>query len=511
MSQGVMDRYYRAARRFAEQLHGNTLTGGEEERKLRELYSHSGTETEKLSTVYFDVTIEEDWIEHIEAALPHLEAAIREDRQFIKTEGNVTPIERVRKVSRSSVEHLSRHSEMITHVPDEGEDLIPDRLKVYENESNFAVYENRVLYMVLCYTRDFVDYRYFKIAQAWKESCSETSFKKEIRTEGGPISVSVNYSDGTDGLSEIEKHNAGKLARLENIAGTIAVLLDMPLMKSVALAPMVTPPITRTNVLRMDTHFKEVVAIYDFLSNYQKDGFSVVRHENSLAPFPPEMEKEIVETVMFLSFLNAKYGRNLSGELKARYDEEEERLAQEQARLREERLQSILKRAETGEVTPDEFRELILAEVDRREQTEKKNEELKDETERYRLGAANAENRALRMQENAERSREDAAAARSQMAEDRKVSEAAAEELRGRIQSLTEELDKEKELTALLTARITALLEQFGVKKPLEDMSEREQFLELERERDAFDRYFERNWGVARKKIRKRLLWRRKS
>ena len=519
MSQDIMDRYYRAAKRFAGQLglepgergaDGTEPQVGPEERKLRELISRTGHETEKLSAVYYDVTIEEDWIERIEAALPHLEAAIREDRQFIKTEGNVTPIERVRKVSRASVEHLSRHSEMITHVPDEGEDLIPDRLKVYENESNFAVYENRVLYMVLCYTRDFVDYRYFKIAQAWKESSSETEFRKEMRTEGGPITVEVRFSDGTDGLADVEKKNAAKLVRIEAIAAQVAVLLDMPLMKNVALAPMVTPPITRTNVLRMDTHFREVVALYDYLSGYTGDGFTAERHENSYSPFPPEMETEITETVMFLSYLNAKYGRNLSEELADRYREEEERRAAVERAFFEQRLQEILQRSENGgEITPEEYRQLILAEVARREQTEAQCESLRAETEAVRVGAANAGARADRLQDGIERCKADMATLRTQMSTERKQSSEYAEGLQNEINRLKSEIEAQKENIALQEARIIGLMEKLGIANP-EDMTEKERFLELEREKDAFDRYFERNWGVAKRKIRRKILWRKK-
>ena len=523
MSQNVMDRYYRAARRFAEQLSepgydedgsrsGSGLwNGGDEERKLRTLIAAAGLETEKLSSIYYDVTIDEEWIERIAAALPHLEAAIREDRQFIKTEGNVTPIERVRKVSRASVEHLSRHSEMITHVPDEGEDLIPDRLKVYENESNFAVYENRVLYMVLCYTRDFVDYRYYKIAQAWKESCSETEFRKEIRTESGPITVEMRLNDGTEGLADVEKHNAAKLARIENIAGEVAVLLDMPLMKNVALAPMVTPPITRTNILRMDTHFREVVSLYDYLSTYTGDGFSMERHENSFSPFPDEMEKEITEMVMFLSYLNGKYGRNMSEILRTRYDEEEERRAEAARALRERQLQDILQRKATGEeISAEEYQEMILAEAERRRTIEEKCESLKSETEAVKAGAANEAARADRLQEGINRCREDMATLRTQMSTDRKKSDAQAEGLQGEIERLKRELEAEKENSTLLEARIIGIYEQYGVKRSDDDMSEKEQFLRLEKEREAFDRYFERNWGVAKRKIRKKFLWRRK-
>ena len=61
----------------------------------------------------------------------------------------------------------------------------------------------------------------------------------------------------------------------------------------------------------------------------------------------------------------------------------------------------------------------------------------------------------------------------------------------------------------MLEARVKGLLEEYGVTKPETDMTDREQFLELEKERDAFERYFERNWGVAKRKIRRRILWRK--
>ena len=96
-----------------------------------------------------------------------------------------------------------------------------------------------------------------------------------------------------------------------------------------------------------------------------------------------------------------------------------------------------------------------------------------------------------------------------QMATDRKQSAAEAETMKGEITALKAELEKEKERTALLEARVIGMLEQYGVKKEGVDMSEREQFLELEKERDAFERFFERNWGVAKRKIRKKLLWRK--
>ena len=91
-------------------------------------------------------TIEEDWIEAIERGLEFIEKAIKEERQFIRSNGEVIPIEKVKRVSKDSVEHLARHSNFFTRAPKEGEDLIPEHLYTVERLSDYAVYENRFLY-----------------------------------------------------------------------------------------------------------------------------------------------------------------------------------------------------------------------------------------------------------------------------------------------------------------------------------------------------------------------------
>ena len=108
--------------------------------------------------------INEDWVKAIEEGLEFVEKAVAEERQFIRTNGEVVPIEKVKKVSKDSVEHLAKHSEMITHVPEnEGDLLVPDKLYMVEKLSDYAVYENRFLYMMLVYIRDFIEFRLGKI------------------------------------------------------------------------------------------------------------------------------------------------------------------------------------------------------------------------------------------------------------------------------------------------------------------------------------------------------------
>ncbi|MBR6365598.1 MAG: hypothetical protein IKS10_05835 [Lachnospiraceae bacterium] len=507
MSLNQMDRYYRAARQFAKELNDVTMPADDAERKLREQFARAGTETEKLASVYYDVTIERDWLERIEDALPHLEAAIREDRQFIKTEGNITPIERVRKVSRTSVEHLSRHSEMITHVPEEGEDLIPDKLKVFENESNYAIYENRVLYMILCYTRDFVDYRFFKISQARKECNSEMEFRKSILTPDGPLRMELHYSDMTNGLNNAE--NTEILARLEATSAAVAVLLSMPLMRIVAQAPMVQAPITRTNVLRMDKHFKEVVALYDYLSCYTEEGFTLERHETVISPFPPTLQKSAIDMTMYTHFLYNVYSHDLMKTLEERYAQEEERRDEEARKKREARLKAIFDGKNAGNISQAEFLELLSEAVAISEEKENKIRSLLNEMDAAMSEAEAEKRRYDSLMSEADRGRSEADALRRQLSDTRKETASQVEEMQAKLDKAQEDLLAERERCRLLEARVLGMLEQYGVKKPDVDMTEREEFLELEKEKDAFDRFFERNWGTAKRKIRKRILWKR--
>lgn len=87
-----------------------------------------------------------------------IEKAIAEERQFIRTDGEIVPIEKIKRISRSSVEHLAKHSEYITHTPKDG-NIIPDKLFMSEKLSDYAVYENRFLYLLLDYLEKFISLR----------------------------------------------------------------------------------------------------------------------------------------------------------------------------------------------------------------------------------------------------------------------------------------------------------------------------------------------------------------
>ena len=117
-------------------------------------------------------------MDEIERGLGFIEKAINEERQFIRSEGEVAPIEKIKHVSRESVEHLARHSNLITRENEDG-DLMPEKLYTVERLNNYAVYENRFLYMVLLRLADFVSVRYDRIVKLTNTYRGESAVQKK--------------------------------------------------------------------------------------------------------------------------------------------------------------------------------------------------------------------------------------------------------------------------------------------------------------------------------------------
>ena len=85
-----LDVYYRAL------LNYRTLTTASNEcGSLRSAIAEADTEQDKIVITRAFCTIDEDWVDAIEAGLVHIEKAIKEDRQFIRSNGEVVEIEKV--------------------------------------------------------------------------------------------------------------------------------------------------------------------------------------------------------------------------------------------------------------------------------------------------------------------------------------------------------------------------------------------------------------------------------
>ena len=367
----ILDIYYRAFKDYRRQTVNSSNCG-----KDRKLIAESNEEQDSLESIKYLCTIEEDWVAAIEEGLVYVEKAIAEERQFIRTNGDVVPIEKVKKISKDSVEHLAKHSDMITHVPEEEDDLlIPDELYMVEKLSDYAVYENRFLYMMLCYIRNFIEYRLENIEKLRHTYIGDFYINKEVVTNKRNITIETKIHDerSDNPFPIADESSASLVKRIEDCRQIIDSLLKTDLMTQVAKSPMIKPPIVKTNVLKMNNNFKRALALYDYIASYKGLGYTYEEVKYNFAPYSERVADEIAEAANLTVFLSYKAGNDVENVLESAYNEEEERRKEAEKKKLAQRLQKLKKRALESNKTLEEY--MLLLE-ERNRQLEKDSEEL---------------------------------------------------------------------------------------------------------------------------------------
>ena len=122
----LVDLYYKIISNYRKEMDGNR----EAENEIRTIRA-ADNKTDRLESIKYKCNISEDWITNIEEGLEYVDKAIKEERQFIAQQGEVVRIEKAKKASKATVSHLARHSNLITHVPEEeGATLVPDKVYI---------------------------------------------------------------------------------------------------------------------------------------------------------------------------------------------------------------------------------------------------------------------------------------------------------------------------------------------------------------------------------------------
>ena len=528
-------------------------------RFLRAYMNVKDRESEDINTVFSVCHIEQDWVEAIEVGLPFFEKAIKEERQFIRNDGEVLPIEKIRKTSKDSIQDLAKHANYITHeAPDDLEtEVLPDKMLMIQKESDFAIYENRVLYAGLMYLKDFVASRLVEIKETTNTYLVKQHIKKTIDMGSRKIHINLDYDESrvNDPLLTEKNNEKDVIDRLDQILTGVLALLKTPLMREVSKVEMVSRPIAKTNILKMNRNFRESLACFEYIANYQGQGFSIEHIEKSLIPYTKQMNESYTEMLVMLSFINYMYANNISQELRNDLDEIIKQREKQKENEVLARLRSIHATAETKGQTLNEF---LLAfeqgyrilearndelELEHREMEVIRKKELQELQERHEafvddlkeahedeikeLNRQNADklsemerehNQHLVEYQNekddeARQVREEAA---QQIAEFKESSKAELEQFKDQFKDHIKQMEQENaeikalerervEKIASLEAQLLNISVANGETAAI-DFKTEDAFDRLEELKNNFDAFYEKAWKEAKKQIRKDIL-----
>ena len=548
-----LDVYYRALLDYK-----NAIKENKDCLRFNNAFLSADADSDKLVFTRAYCTIDEEWVSEIEKGLVFIEKAIKEDRQFILSQGEVIPIEKVKTVSKESVQHLARHSEFISEY-EEDEDIIPDKLYTVERLNDYTVYENKFLYMLLCYLRDFVSLRYSNIIEATNKYDAVLTLNKEFLIGKEKVTYSVNLHDIRQDDEYLKAHNSAKdiIDRIMIILKAILSFLATPLMEYQSKVPMIKPPITKTNVLKMNNNFKGAVALYDYIISYDKPGYNMETKVSTISPFTNEMAEEFSLAGGMLNFLMYQYSLGLRGELKSEYEREEERRKDVLVQKMKSQILALNRRLQKAEITPEEYiikleehlkflekqcehMEFLRKEVDRFKLLEKKLIEdiraLNNEISRLKDLLAQkdrekAQELELMQKECSQKlielaqtlNEEKLEAMRGLTEEINRLQEKIAEiiedgrkereKLQMQIDAQSEEynrclaeFERLRNEKRLAEARLKSFRYKSGDMNASDDFTTKEGFDELERELEVFVEFYKKEWKKTKRRIRKDLL-----
>ena len=553
-----LDVYYRALAAYRQNTVADKSCSA-----LRAAIAATDADKDEIVVTRAICSIDNDWVDAIEQGLVYIENAINEERQFIRSNGEVVPIEKVKHVSRESVEHLAKHSNLISRY-EEDEDIIPDNLYTVERLNDYAVYENRFLYMLLCYVRDFVTIRYTDILNLTNKYDATVEIDKKVSKGKQKLSYKLSMSDVRQDDPYLIENNPAKdtIDRIGCILETVLMFLGTPLMEEVSKVAMLKPPITKTNVLKMNKNFKGAMALYDFIIMYDKRGYTVDTKKTVLSPFKEDLADEIAEAACLVSFLAYEYGFGLKPELQDSYEIDQARIKAENIKQGEEYLAQLKKKVKGSQMSLEEYALALEAQLrelsgesDRiealaaklnseREKNKRLNGKvmlLNNDIEKLNLRLTDIENEhqeqlefisqqhseqirelvenhateILQIREEEKQTEERHA---SELAKVRKETREQIDNIRAESKAIVikakKECDESNARLADFKSAYTVLLEEkrvaearvkalYGVS---EDLTDRDSFNELEKEYNAFTKVYQEQWKKTRKQIKKNTL-----
>ena len=231
-----------------------------------------------ISTSMNKVETDFEWLELMEGTIRYIDNILRNPNRFIVNEDEIVKVELARRITVESIRHLSKHTNFIQKIEDNG-DVKPSKILNINKDESYDTYENRLIYTLIDNMCNFLEIK--------KKSLITTSSVKDVkkanysaRTKIGSEQVyvemsyssSLNEKTGPQGEMDIEK-------RIKRLDDDITMLANSDVMKALKKAHVarVIPPIKKTNVILKNTNFQYAMKLWDFLQTHIANDDKVIK------------------------------------------------------------------------------------------------------------------------------------------------------------------------------------------------------------------------------------------
>lgn len=275
---------------------------GNIEEKEYELFENKVNSNIEFTRTTENVSRDFSWIPIVEETLPYLDNIIRNPKKFLQQEEDIVIVEKSKKISTETVQHLAQHTNFIQDVDEEGM-VKPSKVLNIEKEDSWDLYENRFIYTLVKELSIFVQKYTDKDLESPKiETNNVVNYMGTTNYDNEDISISVNLQtskkqEPKDFDLEITKK------KIEEIRDVVLDFENSTFIKSLSQAIPVKSPIKKTNIILKDPNFQKCLELWEFIKNSEIGEPQEIKKdvENLVTP----KIKEKYDLCYFMQFISA--------------------------------------------------------------------------------------------------------------------------------------------------------------------------------------------------------------
>ena len=243
-----------------------------------------------------------EWLDLMEDTIKYLDNILRNPNRFIVNEEEIVKVELARRITVESIRHLSKHTNYIQKIEDNG-DVKPSKILNIQKDESFDTYENRLIYTLIENMRNFVELKKKSLITASSlKDIKKAKYSAKSSVGKEQVFVELNY---TSSLVDKKEPNGERPLdeRLKRLDDDITMLSNTEVYKTLKRLHVarVIPPIKKTNVILKNTNFQYAMKLWDYLQSHVADDTKIVKsnkkyEENGVL-------KEYLNNTFLLDFL----------------------------------------------------------------------------------------------------------------------------------------------------------------------------------------------------------------
>lgn len=242
--------------------------------KKNDSFSKSLNSNLKVTTDYDKVDYDTEWLELMEETIRYLDNILRNPNRFIINEEEIVKIELSRRVTVESIKHLSKNTNLIQKIEDNG-DVKPSKILNINKEESFDTYENRFIYSLIQNMKIYIERKKSSLVCASSlKSNKIIEYNGTTNVNGEKVNINLNLETKLNKTNEHkDKGNYDLIQRIERLENNITDLTRYEVYQKLLKShiSLVTSPIKKTNVILKNTNFQYALKLWNYMQNHIED------------------------------------------------------------------------------------------------------------------------------------------------------------------------------------------------------------------------------------------------